>query len=143
LSRLGHEPLVPGVQVLALEEHVDYGERLGWRDPFSSSGFSNRQSEYDGRVFHSGGAYTPQLVIDGRFQAVGSDVNAVRRAVVSAAHGPKASVDVTVHQEDARLARPGRQEISRLSLSSTSGKADGLSAAVAPVSTTGDPLREV
>src|SRR5262245_22544369 len=51
LRRLADQPLVPGVRVVPLGEHVDYWDRLGWRDPFSSPAFSNRQSEYDGQVF--------------------------------------------------------------------------------------------
>ena len=101
LMRLAHEQFVPGVRVLALGEHVDYWDRLGWRDPFSSPGFSNRQSEYEARVFHSGSVYTPQLVIDGRFQEVGSDVNAVRRAIARAAQDAKAEVVVTAQPDDA------------------------------------------
>jgi hypothetical protein len=101
LMRLAREQFVPGVRVLALSEHVDYWDRLGWRDPFSSPGFSNRQSEYETRVFHSGSVYTPQLVIDGRFQEVGSDVNAVRRAIARAAQEAKAKVVVTAQLDDA------------------------------------------
>src|SRR5439155_9854958 len=63
----------PGVEVLALGEHVDYWDRLGWRDPFSSSANSSRQAQYDARVFHRNEVYTPQLVIDGKLAAVGSD----------------------------------------------------------------------
>src|SRR5580700_4529186 len=37
LSQLVHRQPIPGVEVLALGEHVDYWERLGWRDPFSSA----------------------------------------------------------------------------------------------------------
>ena len=92
---------MPGARVLVLEEHVDYWDRLGWRDPFSSPGFSSRQSEYDARVFHGGSVYTPQLVIDGRLQAVGSDVNAVRSAIARAAQDAKATVGVTVGRGDA------------------------------------------
>ena len=95
LKRLTHEQFIPGVRVLALGEHVDYWDRLGWRDPFSSPGFSHRQSEYEADVFHSGGVYTPQFVIDGRLQAVGNDVRGVRRAIARAAHDPKARVGVT------------------------------------------------
>jgi hypothetical protein len=101
LRRLAHEQLVPGVHVLALEEHVDYWDRLGWRDPFSSPGVSNRQSEYEASVFHGGSVYTPQLVIDGRLQEVGSDVSAVRRAISRAAQDAKATVGVTVQPGDA------------------------------------------
>jgi hypothetical protein len=101
LMRLAREPFVPGVRVLALSEHVDYWDRLGWRDPFSSPAFSHRQSEYDASVFHNGSVYTPQLVIDGRFQEVGSDANAARRAIARAAQAAKAEVVVTARPDDA------------------------------------------
>ena len=101
LRSLAHEHLVPGVRVLALGEHVDYWDRLGWRDPFSSPAFSNRQSEYEVGVFHSGNVYTPQFVIDGRLQEVGTDVSAVRRAIARAAHDVKAMVGVTAQPDDA------------------------------------------
>jgi len=100
-QRLAHEQFVPGVHVLTLGEHVDYWDRLGWRDPFSSPSFSNRQSEYETKVFHSGSVYTPQIVIDGRLQAVGSDVHAVRRAIARAAQESKARVGVTAEPNDA------------------------------------------
>lgn len=101
LQRLAHEELVPGVRVLTLGEHVDYWDRLGWRDPFSSASFSNRQSEYETRVFHTGSVYTPQLVIDGRLQQVGSDLNAIRRAISQAARERKANVSVTARMSEA------------------------------------------
>src|SRR5713101_9626156 len=47
LSQLAHRQPVPGVEVLALGEHVDYWDRLGWRDAFSSPAFTSRQSEYE------------------------------------------------------------------------------------------------
>jgi hypothetical protein len=96
LSQLSHAQPVPGVEVIALGEHVDYWDHQGWRDPFSSALFSARQSEYDARVFHSKGAYTPQLVIDGRVEHVGSDITAVHRAIKLAAQAPKAALDVVV-----------------------------------------------
>src|SRR5262249_33462805 len=78
-----------GVDVLALGEHVDYWDGLGWRDRFSSARFSERQSEYDSRVFKTGSIYTPQLVIDGRLQMVGSDHAAIQRAIDQAAQARK------------------------------------------------------
>ncbi len=86
---------VPGVEIVGLSEHVDYWDRLGWRDPFSSPAFSARQSAYDAAVFRSHRVYTPQLVVDGRLEAVGSDAEAVRRAVIEAARQPKADVEVS------------------------------------------------
>jgi hypothetical protein len=95
LSQFARQP-VSDVEVLALGEHVDYWGRLGWRDPFSSPACSSRQSNYDARVFHRNEVYTPQLVIDGRFECVGSDVDGIHRAITQAAAGPKALVEVTI-----------------------------------------------
>jgi hypothetical protein len=96
LSSLVHDQPLRSVQVVGLGEHVDYWDHLGWRDPFSSGLFSTRQSEYGARAFHTADIYTPQLVVDGQYQAVGSDVRAVRDAVIRSAITPKAQVDVSV-----------------------------------------------
>lgn len=63
-----------GSQVVVLSEHVDYWNQLGWRDPFSSSFFSQRQSAYASH-FGLSGVYTPQMVVDGSAEFVGSDSN--------------------------------------------------------------------
>jgi hypothetical protein len=94
LSALAGAQPIPGVEVVALGEHVDYWDELGWRDPFSSPLFTERQREYDESVFRSGEIYTPQLVTDGEVQCIGSDRKAVWRALEAAASWPKASVDV-------------------------------------------------
>jgi len=94
LAAIIHDSPLPGVEVLGLGEHVDYWDRLGWRDRFSSPAFSERQAAYQARVFPRSAVYTPQLVIDGRFEAVGSDAAAVRRAIARAADEPKARVSV-------------------------------------------------
>jgi hypothetical protein len=96
LSQLVHRQPVAGVDVLALGEHVDYWDRLGWRDPFSFPALTARQSAYEARVFHTGNIYTPQLVVDGQLERVGSDVNAVQRAIKQAAQAPKAAVEVAL-----------------------------------------------
>jgi hypothetical protein len=95
LQQITSSSPVDGVEVLGLEEHVDYWNRLGWRDPFSSATFSNRQAEYAASAFLAGEIYTPQLVVDGAFKAVGSDRAAVRAAIAAAASRPAASVSVT------------------------------------------------
>jgi hypothetical protein len=94
LSTLIHEQPLSSVEVVGLGEHVDYWDHLGWRDPYSSPAFSNRQSEYGARVFKSSNMYTPQLVIDGQYEAVGSDIAAIRKAIVRAASVPKAALHV-------------------------------------------------
>ena len=66
--------------------------------------YSSRQSNYDSRVFHRNEVYTPQLVIDGRFECVGSDVDAIHHAITQAATAPKALVEVSiVHAHDREL----------------------------------------
>ena len=96
LSGLAHLQPIPDVDVLALGEHVDYWDRLGWRDPFSAATFSTRQSDYDDKVFHTKRIYTPQLVVDGQFERVGSEAAAVQAAIAQAAQRPKADVSVRV-----------------------------------------------
>jgi hypothetical protein len=66
--------------VLALSFHVDYWDRLGWKDPFSSPAASDRQSRY-AELLGLATVYTPQIVVDGRWQAVGSERPAVERAL--------------------------------------------------------------
>src|SRR5246127_3918229 len=69
--------------VLALSFHVDYWDRLGWRDPFSSPAATERQQRY-AELLRLATVYTPQIVIDGKRQAVGSNRGEVERALNSA-----------------------------------------------------------
>jgi hypothetical protein len=90
LSRMG--ALTTGVIPLAY--HVDYWDSLGWSDPFSSSQWTMRQVEYI-RAMQLSGSYTPQIVINGRWQCVGSDPNGITRAIAAARAAPPPGV-VTV-----------------------------------------------
>jgi hypothetical protein len=83
LKRFLRDQPVPGVQIVALAEHVDYWDNLGWRDPFSSRSFTERQERYAGRL--ASGVYTPQLVVAGSAHLVGSDEKAARAAIATAA----------------------------------------------------------
>jgi hypothetical protein len=85
LSRLVATQPVANAEIIALGEHVDYWDRLGWRDPFSSAVFTARQSEYDAKAFRTGNIYTPQLVVNGREAVVGSDYRAATSAIARAA----------------------------------------------------------
>lgn len=69
--------------VLALSFHVDYWDRLGWKDPFSSPVVTRRQQRYAEQLGLST-VYTPQIVVDGRWQAVGSSREEVGRILDAA-----------------------------------------------------------
>ncbi|MDT0554784.1 DUF1223 domain-containing protein [Patiriisocius hiemis] len=58
--------------VYVLSYHVDYWNRLGWNDPFSKEKFTNLQRQY-GSKFRSRSVYTPQAVINGKLDFVGSN----------------------------------------------------------------------
>jgi hypothetical protein len=65
--------------VYILSYHVDYWNRLGWKDRFSSAENSRRQQMYSSLLKSQ--TYTPQLVINGKTELVGSDRNAIENAI--------------------------------------------------------------
>jgi hypothetical protein len=79
LRRIAEDPKLRG-KVIPLAYHVDYWNRLGWRDPFSSREWSQRQGDYV-RAMKLGSAYTPQIVVNGTRQMVGSSAADVNRAI--------------------------------------------------------------
>jgi hypothetical protein len=95
LMELDQAHWLANAEVIVLSEHVDYWNRLGWVDPFSSSQFSDRQKGYAAR-FAQAGIYTPQMVVDGREELVGSDRAHALRAISGAARQPKAGVVLAI-----------------------------------------------
>jgi hypothetical protein len=93
LSRLGRTQPVHGVDIIALEEHVDYWDSLGWKDPFSSQAATARQYEY-GQAFGGRQVYTPQMIVDGRTEFVGSSDTDALRAIRLAGKAPKPAVQL-------------------------------------------------
>src|SRR6266404_5222772 len=81
LARLDGGQLAGNVQLIALEEHVDYWNDLGWTDPFSSSDWTSRQYAY-ARALGNGNAYTPQMVVDGTVDFVGNHPPKAREAIL-------------------------------------------------------------
>ncbi|HKW57094.1 MAG TPA: DUF1223 domain-containing protein [Candidatus Acidoferrum sp.] len=82
-------------QVIALEEHVDYWDEQGWKDPFSSVLWTERQREYSERL-GGGGPYTPEMVVDGAVGFVGSRGISARDAILQAAAAPKAKIELSL-----------------------------------------------
>lgn len=89
-----------GAEVIALAYHVDYWDRLGWKDRFSSAAFSERQNSYTvAKGLDSN--YTPQMIVDGDEQFVGSDGRKADRAVSDASKSSKGNVALL--QDNGRL----------------------------------------
>jgi hypothetical protein len=99
LARLGRTQPVHGADIIALEEHVDYWDRLGWKDPFSSEAATDRQNEY-GSAFGDAQVYTPQMIVDGRAQFVGSSVSDALRAIGAASRTPKPAIQLSWEKDD-------------------------------------------
>ena len=79
LAELANRP-----DILALSFHVDYWDRLGWKDPYSSHQATERQNRY-ATLLDLASVYTPQIVVDGKWQAVGSDRADIEQALGLAA----------------------------------------------------------
>jgi hypothetical protein len=88
--------------LLALDFHVDYWNRLAWADPYSLAAATERQRRYAG-VFGGAGVYTPQMVIGGVRQAVGSDRAAVAAALAQAQASRAPPVPLEVAWSGGRL----------------------------------------
>jgi hypothetical protein len=95
LSRIEESPPDPGIEIIALGEHVDYWDQLGWRDRFSSPLFSSRQQDY-GRAFRLENIYTPQMVVNGQVEFLGSDNGRAVREIRKAAQGLRATVELSM-----------------------------------------------
>jgi hypothetical protein len=93
LSELDRRQDVPGASVIVLSEHVDYWNHLGWRDPYSLPQWSERQNTY-ARQFQLDSVYTPQAVVDGSRQVVGSDSGELRAAIGSSSRRKKLGIQI-------------------------------------------------
>ena len=93
LQKLIESQPADGAEIIGLGEHVDYWDRLGWRDRFSSASLTARQQEYADR-FGAKDIYTPQTVVDGQSASIGSDVPALRRAIEDAVKRPHGALTI-------------------------------------------------
>jgi hypothetical protein len=100
LQKLAAQQPLPGADVIALEEHVDYWNHDGWIDPYSSPEWTQRQLEY-GELLKTQ-PYTPQMVVDGESQFVGSDGRGAASAIQKAASSPQTDVEITADASDSK-----------------------------------------
>ncbi|CAM3859167.1 thioredoxin family protein [Mucilaginibacter galii] len=89
VAKISKETLNRPVYILSF--HVDYWNRLGWKDVYSKAEFSARQKRYTDWM-HLSGAYTPQIVVNGKTEMVGSNENALRRAVTAGLKNTSAAI---------------------------------------------------
>lgn len=123
LQQLDRTQPVGGAQLIVLSEHVDYWNHIGWTDPFSSHFFSDRQSAYSDR-FGLSSVYTPQMVVDGATEFVGSDARQASQAVQKALAGPKVGIRISGVSLDASKTLQAHIETDTLSENSKVRKAD-------------------
>ncbi|MGI9543206.1 MAG: DUF1223 domain-containing protein [Cyclobacteriaceae bacterium] len=83
LSELLQESEAESKELYALSFHVDYWDRLGWKDPYSRKAFTDRQRAY-AQALGTSQVYTPQMVINGQEAFVGSQRNQGRSLVKQA-----------------------------------------------------------
>jgi hypothetical protein len=97
LQKLEAQQPVAGVEIIALEEHVDYWNHDGWVDPYSASQWTERQQNYVTLIKQD--AYTPELVVDGRSQFVGNNPQQAAAEIEKAAAIAKAPISITAAAE--------------------------------------------
>jgi hypothetical protein len=99
LQTLDGQP-IPGADLIVLSEHVDYWNHIGWTDPYSASFYSQRQGAYAKR-FGLDSVYTPQMVVDGTSEFVGSNFGQADKAFRKALGVPKIPVHLSSISADA------------------------------------------
>jgi hypothetical protein len=104
--------LAARADVLALGLHVDYWDYIGWKDPFAQRAHTERQRGYS-RTLHQRYVYTPQMVIDGVLQGVGSEPATINKLIEKArkahAAGPALAIAGEGAQRTLRIG-PGKTD---------------------------------
>jgi hypothetical protein len=95
LARIAERAARDALPIFPVELHVDYWDYLGWQDPFDDARFSARQAGYRGL---SGQSYTPQAVVNGAFECVGSNASRLSGLIERALATP-ATTELTLSAE--------------------------------------------
>ena len=100
LQELEAQQPIAGAQIIAIEEHVDYWNHDGWIDPYSSAEWTKRQQTYASLLKQD--VYTPEIVVDGRSQFLGSDAQRAEAEIEKASNAVKTEVSISTAQPDAQ-----------------------------------------
>jgi hypothetical protein len=98
LAMLNSEQPYANAEIITLGFHVDYWDRLGWKDEFSSKFFTQRQENY-ADALQTGGSYTPQMVVDGTNEFVGSNLAKISLAMNAAPKNEKGKLELDFTKE--------------------------------------------
>jgi hypothetical protein len=112
LQKLQEQQPIAGADVIALEEHVDYWNHLGWSDPYSSAEYTQRQAAYS--IAFKNQEYTPQMVVDGRTQFLGSSERDAALEIEKAARGAETDVSIASENADAKGSRQFTVSVGKL-----------------------------
>lgn len=102
LARLEKEQPNTDAEIITLSLHVDYWNYLGWRDEFSLAHFGERQGGYASH-FGLDSNYTPQMVVDGQKEFVGSNYKNATNAIAEAVKNEKAAVEILAEMEAKKI----------------------------------------
>jgi hypothetical protein len=98
LGKLARDP-----NVIALSLAIDYWDYIGWKDTLALPGHTNRQKAYS-KVRGDRGVYTPQVIVNGTVQALGSDHADIERAITqSHRNSATLSLPVSIKAADGRV----------------------------------------
>lgn len=123
LAKLEEAQPIPGAEIIAIEEHVDYWDSLGWKDPYSSFEWTMRQQQY-AEAFGSGSIYTPQMVVDGRAEFVGSRERQAGKEILQSTRVVKVDVIVAPDKPGTDGTQRFTIRVGKLSGASNSDAAD-------------------
>jgi len=112
LLKLQSTQPIPGTQVIAIEEHVDYWNHDGWIDPYSSSDWTLRQQDYVVR-FKDKEPYTPQMIVAGQTQVAGSE-SQVKEIIQRAATQQQTSITLVPLDSSSRAERQFQVRVDKI-----------------------------
>ncbi|MBP0615777.1 DUF1223 domain-containing protein [Jiella mangrovi] len=80
--------------LLPLSFSVTYWDQLGWKDTFGAEAFTTRQRDYEAGLGRNG-PFTPQVVVNGRYDSVGNKADALRAMVAGAKPPADVAIDIS------------------------------------------------